>query len=207
VAKSRSKRKKRARSKGEAASGVPAKRRFAGRAVAAGAIALGIMAAGYLWWSSERAAREFLALAEQGRGAPVEVKALRSEGGGHVQPGQNYRYRRRFPTSGPHDPKPTEPGFYDLPQPPTQLVHALEHGNIVVYYDEPGTEAMAMLRDWVDLYEGPWSGIVATRMPGLGKKVVLTAWTRKLELKAFDAAVAAAFIDDYRGRGPEQRVR
>ncbi len=44
-------------------------------------------------------------------------------------------------------------------------------------------------------------------MPGMGKRVVLVAWTKLLRLRKFDAASAAAFIDAYRGRGPEQRVR
>jgi len=52
-----------------------------------------------------------------------------------------------------------------------------------------------------------WSGIVATPMPGIGEAVVLTAWRRMLRLDTFDAATAAAFIDAFRGRGPENPVR
>ena len=37
--------------------------------------------------------------------------------------------------------------------------------------------------------------------------VVMTAWTKLLRLEAFDEASAAAFIDLFRGRGPENRVR
>jgi len=35
----------------------------------------------------------------------------------------------------------------------------------------------------------------------------LGAWGQRLELKPFDPELAAAFIDRYRGRGPERRVR
>ena len=100
-----------------------------------------------------------------------------------------------------------EPGFYDVPQPPNQLVHAVEHGHIAIYYERPGAAALETIRSWTELYDGHWDGIVATPMPGLGKKVVLTAWTKRLSLKKFDAPAAAAFIDEYRGRGPENPVR
>ena len=42
---------------------------------------------------------------------------------------------------------------------------------------------------------------------GLGKSVVLTAWRKILKLDSFEPAAAAAFVDTYRGRGPEKRVR
>ena len=102
---------------------------------------------------------------------------------------------------------PTSPGVYRLPQRSGQLVHALEHGNVVIYYDTPTPDALADLKDWAALYTGPWDGVVLTPMERLGEEVVLTAWTKTLRLEPFDAALAAAFIDRYRGRGPEHPVR
>ena len=43
--------------------------------------------------------------------------------------------------------------------------------------------------------------------PDGGEAIVLTAWTKRLRLDPFDPAAAAAFIDAYRGRGPEHPVR
>lgn len=162
---------------------------------------------GYVWWDSAAAERAFLSAAADAKRMLSRVESIPSEGSDHLAVGQPYEYRSAFPTSGPHDPRWTSPGVYGTPQPPTQLVHALEHGNIVIYYDEPGVEAMDRLKDWAELYDGQWSGLVVTRKPGLGKSVVLTAWTRRLSLDSFDAAAAAAFIDAYRGRGPENPVR
>ncbi|NJL86481.1 MAG: DUF3105 domain-containing protein [Leptolyngbyaceae cyanobacterium SM1_1_3] len=42
---------------------------------------------------------------------------------------------------------------------------------------------------------------------GLGDKIVLTAWTKKLVIPEFDPQAAATFIDEYRGRSPENPVR
>lgn len=78
---------------------------------------------------------------------------------------------------------------------------------VVIYYDTPPAAVLATLYSWADLYGGQWSGVVVTPMPGLGEEVVLTAWERMLKLRPFDAAAAAAFVDRFRGRGPENPVR
>jgi len=173
----------------------------------AAAVVVGIAYGTYAWWTSAEIERAFQARATEGETLLKNVESVPSDGRAHLSPGQPYTYRDRFPTSGPHGPRWTPPGLYDARQPATQLVHALEHGNVVVYYDAPGSEAMQMLEAWADLYDGMWSGLVVTPMSGLGEAVVLTAWTKRFRLDRFDPAAAAAFIDAYRGRGPENRVR
>lgn len=66
---------------------------------------------------------------------------------------------------------------------------------------------MDILKRWAGLYGGQWDGLVVTPKPGLGEAIVLTAWTKLLRLAPFDAEAAAAFIDAFRGRGPENPVR
>ncbi|PSN11618.1 hypothetical protein C7293_23530, partial [filamentous cyanobacterium CCT1] len=104
-------------------------------------------------------------------------------------------------------PNPVMPGVYTEAQRPEQLVHALEHGNIVIYYDQPTAEAMTTLKSWADQFSGPWEGIVVVPKAGLGGEIVLTAWTKKLAMPEFSPQAAAAFVDEYRGRGPENPVR
>lgn len=161
---------------------------------------------GGLWWHSSARQQDFQALAEQGREAlEARVVSERSAGRGHESGGVSYD--ERFPTSGPHHPSWVDPGVYSEPQPVDELVHALEHGNIVIYYDEPGDAVMGQLREWASLYDDQWSGIVVTPARRLGESIMLTAWTRRLRLEEFEPAMAAAFIDAYRGRGPEHPVR
>ncbi|MDA0241301.1 MAG: DUF3105 domain-containing protein [Proteobacteria bacterium] len=161
----------------------------------------------WFWWSGTTVNREFAALAEAGKPALEKVVTLPNLGRRHLDIGEGYRYADPFPTSGPHSQTWVQPGEYNDRQLPTMLVHALEHGNIVVYYDQPGNEALEKLRSWTGTYRGQWDGMVLTPNRGLGKRVVLTAWTKRLELPEFDPAAAAAFIDAYRGRGPENPVR
>lgn len=115
-------------------------------------------------------------------------------------------YGTDFPTSGPHNPVWTEPGFYNKPVDLENLVHALEHGNIVIYYDDPGDATMKLIRGWTDKYQSQWDGVVAVPHEDLGSRIVMTAWQHRLELAKMDVR-ASFFIDAFRGRGPENRVR
>jgi hypothetical protein len=175
--------------------------------VLAAAAAAVVAVAAVFWWQLHKTERAFAALIERGQPALERVEALPDNGGGHLQPGQGQKYGTAFPTSGVHDPVPAKAGFYDEPQPPTKIVHALEHGIVVVYYDKPGAEALDLLKDWTGLYGGEWDGVAAVPSRGLGQAVVLTAWAKMLRLDRFEPAAAAAFIDAYRGRGPEHPVR
>lgn len=161
---------------------------------------------GWSWWRSGAAEKEFLALAAAGGGG-LSAVVTKQGSGGHLRPGQQAGYRDRMPTAGAHDPKWVNPGVYGTPQPPTKLVHSLEHGMVVVYYDKPQAPVRETIESWPGLYAGMWSGVVVAPMPGLGEEVVLTAWQKTLRLKSFDEAAAAAFVDRYRGRGPENAVR
>ena len=133
--------------------------------------------------------------------APAETEIVPAiEQPGHLPEDVPYDYGTPFPTSGPHSPHHTMPGFYAEPQPPTELVHALEHGMVVVYYDQPGEEALEMLRSWTSHYAGETDGIIATPAPGIGEQIVLTAWERRLILPRYEHEEAAAFIHALHGR-------
>ncbi len=187
---------------GQATTGARGKRWAFRAALAAIAIA-----AGLAWWVSNADERDFLALALKGQDGLKRIEAVPSAGGGHLAPKESRVYSSPFPTSGRHHRSWTDAGFHRTRQMPTQLVHAIEHGNIVIYYDKPGTKVIETLENWTGLYASQWSGVIATPMPGLGSAVVLTAWTKRLRLAEFKPAEAAAFIDAFRGRGPEHPVR
>ena len=177
-----------------------------------GLIALVVLAGGawfaYDWWRVSSAQEPFQALVPQGRAALAKVQTLPGlSGSNHLGPGQSLDYGTAFPTSGPHSSVPTDPGSYDDPQPVVEVVHALEHGHVVIYKDQPGAAAEESLEAWARLFRGHWGGVVVLSRAGLGKSLVLTAWKKRLDLDTFDAAATAAFIDAYRGRGPENPVR
>ena len=173
-------------------------------AVVAGLVA----AAGWWWYGNQQAEELFFDHVRAGAGTLERVERHADHGtSGHLTPGERVNYGTNTPTSGRHDGRPVTPGVYTSVQAPTKLVHSLEHGMVVVYYDRPSADDMATLEDWSGLYGGPFSGIVVTRQPGLGDGLLLTAWRKSLSLDSFDADAAAVFIDAYRGRGPENPIR
>lgn len=176
-------------------------------------VALGL--AGFFWLQSNQAAGNFEALMAEGKkpdasGKPAFEAATITNpdsGRGHGQIGAAISYPTDPPTSGIHWPDWTEPGFYSDPQRPERLVHALEHGNVVVYYDKPEAAVLAQLRAWTGRFSGQWDGMVMVPKAGLGATVEVTAWDKVLRLETWKPALAAAFIDQFRGRGPENPVR
>ena len=169
--------------------------------------AIVIIGGGAFWWNLTRATDAFDELAASGQRALERVQTFPSAGNNHLPVGQRITYPTPFPTSGDHDARPLRAGFYDEPQWAERLVHSQEHGHIVIYYDQLEPAERETLEAWTSLYTGQWDGVIAAPMEGIGQRVVLVTWNRLLRLRKFDAASAAAFIDAYRGRGPEQKVR
>lgn len=117
-------------------------------------------------------------------------------------------------TSGPHWPPDAVAnwGVYSTPQPETQLIHNLEHGGIVIWYDpervdDDGVAAMASLVDsrtaqgvggqfkWILT---PWGGEDELPAP-----IVVTAWQYLLELETADIGAIEGFADAHYGEAPE----
>lgn len=186
---------------------VTRKQRTRDRVIVVAIIVAAAIGGGWFWWSQSRATTAFDELAAAGASALDRVRTEPSIGNDHLSIGQRITYPSQFPTSGNHDTRPIRAGFYNEPQWPERLVHSQEHGNIVIYYDQLDPADRELIKDWTGLYTGQWDGVVASPMPGIGRRVVLVAWTKLLRLRKFDAESAAAFIDAYRGRGPEQQVR
>ncbi|RIH87171.1 hypothetical protein Mrose_01455 [Calidithermus roseus] len=175
--------------------------------VIGGVIVLAVAGWGFMRWQSQQGVPSLESLIEQGKPALAQVQSQPDYGRSHANIGTSLSYATDPPTSGTHWFNWTEPGFYSRSEPREKLVHSLEHGNVVIYYDQPSEEALKTLRAWASRYRGQWDGLVVVPKQGLGQTIELTAWTKLLRLENWDAAAAAAFIDAYRGRGPENPVR
>lgn len=172
-----------------------------------GAVAARLGLLWLLWMPGALVAQDFDVLAKQGGPHLARVEREPDRGIAHVPNGTAVAQNEAFPVSGPHWSGSTQPGFYMQPQPKGELIHALEHGQVVVYYDTPSFRALSMLRRWSEQFSGPWSGLIVVPHQGLGNALVLTAWRHRLHLPEFDEPALAAFIDAFRGRGPENPVR
>ena len=137
------------------------------------------------------------------------LESFPSEGANHVAPGTRVDYKTDPPTSGAHYEAPVAPGFYDREMPAEALVHNLEHGHIVIYYDPERTPAedIEKIRRLTEQYSDYWDAVVGVPRNDPEYPVILTAWTKMLRLKEWDEERVNAFVDAFRGRGPENPVR
>lgn len=172
------------------------KRGYSGTYWILGLVAVGILA---LWgWAEWKAPARQLA----------GLQSFPEEGRKHVDAGTPIAYKTDPPTSGEHYGSSTAPGFYTEPQPEGEVVHGLEHGHVVMYYDPAKTpEAVVeQLKTYAASYRGSWDGVIVLprEQP---EAVILTAWRQMLRLESWDQEQAERFIDAFRGRGPENPVR
>jgi Protein of unknown function (DUF3105) len=165
-----------------------------------------------------------------GGGPPANAGVQQlNDGQQHVSPGVDCRdpnqqnattncgtdpYSSLPAASGPHwDPRGiAQWGVYLTPQAETQLIHNLEHGGIVVWYDPEGltVEAIDGLEAYVEQQNAtgisgrykfilsPWGGTEPLPAP-----VVATAWRWILELETADTEAIDDFARAHYGDAPE----
>jgi hypothetical protein len=126
-------------------------------------------------------------------GTCVETDFAKSMGRGHTtNPKTKVVYTQSDPpTSGKHYQVPPPLMIYDEPVPQWILLHALEHGNILVQYgDKVSAGDRAALRATVLSHR---THTLMAPYPKLGKRVVYTAWQRMLSCTGFqkDALIGA----------------
>lgn len=152
-------------------------------------------------------ARAFEELAAKGHPALARVVRPPDEGREHTYPGIDVTYRTNPPTSGPHWPTWGLPGFCEEVQPLPVLVHSLEHGMVVVYYEHLDDETEIRLRLWTQFLKTEADGLLVVPWPGAGRGLILTAWGHRLDLETADLAAVAAFHREYAGRSRDGHVR
>jgi flagellar basal body-associated protein FliL len=168
-------------------------------AIAAGVALLALI--GYAVWAARRPVD---LLGEQFPIAAAE----------HIPEGQKAtNYNSDPPTSGQHYPEPAEVGFYEEALPDERLVHNLEHGYIVVYYNCTGLAES----DCNDLKEGIRQAmnsaglvpstqtlkIIAVPRSDMQSMVTYTSWGRLYRAESFDPEEFTQFVEQNRNQAPE----
>ncbi len=151
---------------------------------------------------------------------PLGEEITVSGDGDHVADGNPLpAYSSDPPTSGTHYISSLPEGFYDensqeavsLANPEGYLVHNLEHGYVIFWYNceilnesectELKTELRTLMMDYNNfkIIGFPWK---TTDVPLVG-----TSWGRYLEFETWDKGTAAAFIERNRNKSPEPNAR
>lgn len=141
---------------------------------------------------------------------PEGVEFFENEGQNHVREGVRVSYKTDPPTSGSHYDRWAPASVYEAGEvAPELLVHNLEHGNIVIYFDrsrltQPEVDALIELQK---KHIGQWDGVLLVAREDQLNPIVLTAWRTILRLEGYDRNKVSEFVDTFRGRGPENPVR
>lgn len=130
----------------------------------------------------------------------------------HVEPCSSVDYEMMPPVFGDHYPTWAAFGTYDYPVPSGYLVHSLEHGAVVVFYDCPEecpdevAEVQAAIDAWpadplcpLDINHR----VILVPRPALGARWAASAWGFSIKADCFDAELFADFYDRHVGNAPE----
>ena len=82
----------------------------------------------------------------------------------------------------------------------TRAIHSLEHGRIVIYYNNLDAEQVARLESVV---RSSGSKVILAPWTGLSAKVALTAWTQLQTCDGVNEQAIRDFIKRFRDKGPE----
>lgn len=138
-----------------------------------------------------------------GAAAPCSnLQVMEDEGRGHLNPGDPIpNYKSVPPTSGTHNPVWYPAGVYDNNSDITQLLHSLEHGYIIMYYNGISQEEINQL---INIQRSdPFKTIVAP-YPNMPYKVALAAWARLQTCEGVNEQAIRSFTAQFRNQGPEQ---
>ena len=135
----------------------------------------------------------------------------------HIQVSDPHEpYNSDPPTSGAHA-APVNGGFYDTAPPDENLVHNLEHGYVIIWYncdalDETQcAELKGKVQAAIDqarpvVVTTGAKKLVAVPRSNLDAQIALTSWGRLYKLATFDEVQIQAFINDFRNKAPEAGV-
>jgi hypothetical protein len=123
-------------------------------------------------------------------------------------PGANHVSSPTFqvnpPAGGNHLASVARGGVFAGPSVPADglLVHALEHGYIVVWHEpDLSAEQRSQLEDFEAAHDGD---VIVAERAGMPTSVAATAWNQRLLCDDVETGVLSRFLDEYLGKGPEK---
>ncbi len=132
----------------------------------------------------------------------------------HIQLGDQHEpYNSDPPTSGAHA-SPVQEGFYSELLPDESLVHNLEHGYVVIWYNCAGLggdecqNLKTQIQSVIDRTEpvvlgGTGKKLIAVTRLTLDTPIALTSWGRLYKLDSFNEEKITTFIKEFRNQAPE----
>lgn len=167
-----------------------------------------------LWGLVALAAALIAAACGGGSGSDFDDPRLQQFNDALTTPGQPHvsgpvAYPTTPPYGGPHDAVLVRCGVYREAQPFTGMVHTMEHGAVIWYYQPDlfnPEEVSALRRLASELFNGG-ARLVLTPSRELRAPIVLASWGRLLALQQFEEETVRAYVAAFDGQGPEDLPR
>ena len=122
----------------------------------------------------------------------------------HVPDGTKIQYNSNPPAAGAHYAAPQDAGIYTTPPADGHLVHSLEHGAIILWYN-PKMPSKDQIKQLTDIFKNiGLSKTIMTSRDSMDVPVAVTSWGRILKLKTIDEKQIKTFFETNYDRGPEQ---
>jgi hypothetical protein len=138
------------------------------------------------------------------------IESHTDEGAYHIPCTSATNYQTVPPSSGNHFGCWPEYRTFDVPVPWGNLVHALEHGAVVIVYNCGSAgcpDEVALAQNFVDNLPPdtacPAHRVILAPDPTLDVRWAATAWTWTLRADCFDAVAFGKFYTDHYGMGRE----
>lgn len=129
-------------------------------------------------------------------------------GRNHLDAGQPTPiYSTDPPTSGDHDPVEAPVGFYDESPGDAHLVHSMEHGDVIIWYDctkAPDGDCETLKAGIKELILAMGSNHLIAAPRSMPTVLALTSWGKLQRFDAFDVEGMRAFILRNINNGPEK---
>jgi hypothetical protein len=132
---------------------------------------------------------------------------------GHQGECSGLSYPMSPPVFGDHYPVWAAYGSYDFPIPLGYLVHDLEHGAVVIFYECPHgcSDEVAEVQRFIDALPedsrctplGIPRQVILVPRPGLGSRWAASAWGVSITADCFDPELFRRFYDEHVAHGPE----
>lgn len=134
---------------------------------------------------------------------PMLGEKMADEGAAHVTRGaSHFAYKSNPPTSGPHWAGVAGPGIKNEPVPDELVLHSMEHGAAVLWYQEdlPQSDVDKLK----SIFQSASGKKIMLPRKDLDVPVALTSWGYLLKLETIDETEIKEFIETNNDRAPEQ---
>ncbi len=122
----------------------------------------------------------------------------------HFPDGTKITYDTNPPAEGNHYPEPQDAGVYTTPPADGHLVHSLEHGAVILWYN-PKMLSKDKIINLTNIFNSiSLSKTIMTPRYSMNVPVAITSWGRILKLTTIDEKQIKNFFETNYDRGPEQ---